>query len=152
MTVLKKNHVTRPVLLVWSTAEEHGLKRMAEAYHTHLQTLTSLDDTDYLADLAYTLCERRSRLLWRSFAVTETIDQLSQTLEKGFLTSRMSVRSPKIAFILTGQGAQWHGMGRELLQFSVYRKSLERAEDYLLGLGCPWLLLGMLSLYARTAS
>lgn len=133
----------RSVLLTWSAIQEGGLRRIAAAYRDHLLTLPPLDGSDYLADLAYTLSERRSRLLWGSFAVADSIEQLDQALEKGFLPAMPLVRAPKVGFIFTGQGAQWYAMGRELLLYPVFRRSLEDAQASFSHLGCPWLLIGM---------
>ena len=141
----KNRSLARPTLLTWSAIDESGLRRIAAAYRAHLLTLPSCDDSVYLADLAYTLSERRGRLLWGSFAVTDSIEHLGQTLDEGFLSAMALVRAPKIGFVFTGQCAQWYAMGRELLQFPVFKRSLRDAETILLGLGCPWLLTGEFS-------
>jgi acyl transferase domain-containing protein len=47
--------------------------------------------------------------------------------------------SPKLGFVFSGQGSQWHAMGRELLhRYPVYRNSVLGASVFLRGLGCPW--------------
>lgn len=56
----------------------------------------------------------------------------------GLLRSRSA---PVISFVFTGQGAQWSGMGRELLGYPVFRTSLEQATKYLQTLGCSWSLI-----------
>ncbi|KAJ2892889.1 hypothetical protein MKZ38_009267 [Zalerion maritima] len=46
---------------------------------------------------------------------------------------------PTLAFVFTGQGAQWYAMGRELYAHPAFRESLEAAEQYLsMTLGSPW--------------
>jgi acyl transferase domain-containing protein len=113
------------------------------AYHYHLQGLPSHEDESrYIADLAYTLSEKRSRLAWRSFAVASSLDQLVQSLEQGLTKPVRSRRSPKIGFVFTGQGAQWYAMGRELLYYPVFRGSLENADSAFRNLGSTWLIVG----------
>lgn len=140
----KHDHEQLPKLFVWSASEESGLKRLATTYHEHLRSLVSRkDESSYLADLAYTLSEKRSRLPWKSFAIARSIDTLQGSLDYSLRQPFRSVRSPKLGFIFTGQGAQWYAMGRELLQYSPFRRSLEEAEAFLRDLGCTWLLIGM---------
>lgn len=44
-----------------------------------------------------------------------------------------------MTFVFTGQGAQWYGMGRELIATSeVFRASLNQANTTLASLGCQW--------------
>jgi acyl transferase domain-containing protein len=65
-----------------------------------------------LPDLAYTLSERRSRLWHRAFVTTNTSSDLD---EGDFVIAKRSTEAPKIAFVFTGQGAQWPQMGKDLL-------------------------------------
>ncbi len=46
----------------------------------------------------------------------------------------------RLAFIFTGQGAQYLGMGRQLVVFPVFRRSMESSEECLKQLGCLWSL------------
>lgn len=50
-----------------------------------------------------------------------------------------TTETPQVAFIFTGQGAPWPRMGFELLQFPVFRESVEKADLYLKTvLHCSW--------------
>jgi acyl transferase domain-containing protein len=63
-----------------------------------------------VADLAYTLGARREHHAHRSFAV---IDGLTQPVFSA--PSKVPKVSPEIAFVFTGQGAQWATMGASLI-------------------------------------
>ncbi|KAK1975928.1 hypothetical protein LZ30DRAFT_693236 [Colletotrichum cereale] len=86
-----------------------------------------------LADLVYTL-SRRSEFPFRaSFSATDTA-QLARKLaeSKDIVASRPRAPAvpemlpPRVLGIFTGQGAQWPGMGRELLSASaVFRGSID---------------------------
>lgn len=55
----------------------------------------------------------------------------------------------QIGFVFTGQGAQWHAMGRELYGqhgYAVYTSALDRADRYLRRLGAHWSLVDELTL------
>jgi acyl transferase domain-containing protein len=64
-----------------------------------------------LRDLAYTLSHRRERLPVRGFCITNGADD-------GTIHSPpFTIQSQKeVAFVFTGQGAQWAQMGKELLE------------------------------------
>lgn len=130
-------------LLVWSAADEGGLARLVAAYHTHFMKapLHILEEPRYLEALSYTLALRRSCLPWRSYAVAESMSALRNLAP---LASR-PIRSTKklgLAFIFSGQGAQYRGMGRELLSFPIFRSTLRSIDGIFRELGCKWSLIG----------
>lgn len=137
----KKSPACLPKVFVWSASDESGLRRIASVYEAHLSKITSCRG-GYLDDLAYTLSEKRSRLLWRSYAIATSIEELKSSLKQGLPSSLRSLTQPQVGFIFTGQGAHWFGMGRELLRYSVFQKSLEDAGIYFQNLGSPWCLMG----------
>jgi acyl transferase domain-containing protein len=54
-----------------------------------------------------------------------------------------AVRQPKLSFIFTGQGAQWAGMGQELMQaYPIFASNMRQADKYLRSIGASWSLLG----------
>ncbi|MCJ1386254.1 hypothetical protein MMC17_009380 [Xylographa soralifera] len=137
----------RPHLLVWSTADEGGLARLAESYDAHVpQLATSLSAAEasaYLSNLAYTLAIRRSSLNWKSFAIARSIFDLHDLRKKISKPVRSRV-DPKLAYVFTGQGAQFARMSKDLFGFPAYLNSLRRSEMYFDGFGCRWSLLSEL--------
>jgi acyl transferase domain-containing protein len=129
-------------LLVWSAAHEAGLTRLAGQYTTCFSD-TANENLDMLQSLAYTLASRRSLLSWRSFVVTESVSDLAD-LNQNISKPMKALGEPSLAFVFTGQGAQWCGMGLDLLVYPTFRQSLLKTQDYLQELGCTWLLLGTL--------
>jgi acyl transferase domain-containing protein len=129
-----------PKLLIWSTADEKGLDRIADSY----ESFTPLPETrkQFLDDLAFTLDSRRSRLPWNSFAIVDCLADL-QSL-KSRLASPVQRRSTelRIGYVFTGQGAQWSAMGRELICYASFSEELTRASEYLKTLGCTWSVTG----------
>ena len=101
---------------------------------------------DYVENLCYSASIRRTHHSHRRAVVVNSPEELSaslQALEKVDLDSlpKPSKRKPKIAFIFSGQGPQWWGMGRELLaQEPVFRAVIEEC-DTLIQKHAQWSLL-----------
>ncbi|KAL9608149.1 MAG: hypothetical protein Q9167_007001 [Letrouitia subvulpina] len=134
-------------LLVWSAVDARALKRMVTAYGRHVgipPCVGTEDSKSYLDHLTYTLGQRRTHLPWRCFATVGHPSVLMQ-LDARLSPPRLSSTEPKLGFVFTGQGAQWYRMGRELLVYPVFRRSLWDAQDYLSSLGCRWSLIEELS-------
>jgi len=134
-------------LFVISAQDKAGLKRVKSTLSEFLKKKDgeikhrSREEEKFLADLAHSLCIRRSLLHWKTYAIASSLKDLCQTLiddQSTALVSRSS-RSPKIGFIFTGQGAQWARMGAELIEYKVFRESVQAADRYLREhLNCTW--------------
>jgi len=129
-------------LCVFSAADESTLKRMMQDYKSYYQD-NILGHGDRIDKLALTLAARRTSMLWRSFALA---DPLSDPQENGLAVSKplRSSSQTGIAFVFTGQGAQYINMGLELLRFPVFKAILVRANGIFADLGCTWSLFGKL--------
>lgn len=136
------NAVTRqPRLLVWSAADKKALERMLESYETSSIDL-GLDDPSKLDCLAVTLGSRRSQMLWRTFAV---FPDAESGQEKKILSPIKPVRSSTdtgLAFVFTGQGAQYVGMGWDLIQYPCFAQTLRQVDDIYGSMGCGWSIFG----------
>ncbi|KAH2773310.1 hypothetical protein KXW10_002572 [Aspergillus fumigatus] len=134
-------------LLVWSTADEEGIERLVETWKPFLSDKREFSRSQrrqYLLDLAYTLGQRRSHLQWRSYAIGDALEDLGSLADR-FTPAIRSTDESHIAFLFTGQGAQWHAMGRELLyRYPIFADSLAESAKYLKTLGCTWDLLNEL--------
>ncbi|KAM7191829.1 Compactin diketide synthase mokB [Rhypophila sp. PSN 637] len=144
---------TGPRLLIWSSHEQKGTEGRAAALAEYLESHTSKDNASnlkFLDKLAFTLSAKRSRFQWRSYAVVSDMESAKAALSKPSKPVRAQ-DSQKAAFIFTGQGAQWFGMGRELQVYPVYRESIEAAAAYMKSHGADWDLTAELSKDKKTS-
>ncbi|KAF4443746.1 putative polyketide synthase [Fusarium austroafricanum] len=142
--------VSRARSFCFSTFDEAGAARMAQAYHDFLNssskanTAGSDQEQQFLDDLSYTLNKHRTPFPWRFSAVADSITGLAEKLKQSPSPVRATV-DPKLGFVFTGQGAQWYAMGRELMPaYPIFSASIFTADSYLRNLGCPWSLIGEL--------
>ena len=94
-------------------------------------------DSPVLPDLVYTLGARRNHHPYRLTIVANSMSEVVQELD-GFAVKQESPKArtsftprpehpPRVAFVMSGQGPQWWGMGRELMRHEpVFRKTIER--------------------------
>lgn len=141
-----------PLIFAFSSFDEQGVQRNANTLGKYLKDMLSDPSSNaknYLNDLAYTLATKRTNFQWRSYYLSNSLDDLTQKLatDSSLLKPVRTRGVPNIGFVFTGQGAQWYAMGRELLVFSAFKDSLESASRYMQELGSPWSLHGKFLAY-----
>ncbi|OQE88936.1 hypothetical protein PENNAL_c0015G05170 [Penicillium nalgiovense] len=115
----------RPYTLFVSANDAKSLKGNIEALCNHLVNPRVKVS---LADLAYTLTKRRSRLWHRAFITTRS----SEIRENDFTVGKRGSQPPKVSFVFTGQGAQWPQMGKDLLKYFPWTRSILEELDEVL--------------------
>lgn len=119
----------RPQLLVFSASHEASLNHSIKKYERYL-----LENGPSVPDLAYTLSARREHMAHRAYCVTDD-GKPPLTVSR---PAKVSKTIPELAFVFTGQGAQWPRMGAQLLaDFPVVRESFEKMEYALSTLPTP---------------
>ena len=130
-------------VFVWSSFDEAGIKRLTTTMLKHLRKKASeiLDEEIYLRDLSYTLAVKRTAFSWRSYVICDSLDSLQEKLKSGVSEPVRATGSPNLGYVFTGQGAQWHAMGRELMCYRNFKNSIYESTICLLQLGCSWSLI-----------
>ncbi len=150
--------VARPWPLMLSARSEKALQASAANLSAWVkQHAESNGSSPLLPDLAYTLGARRNHhphqltLTAANWAeLTEELDafakgESSQKIRSGFRARRET--APRIGFIMSGQGPQWWGMGRELMKHEpVFRAAMERCDAALR----PWASFSLLEELGRS--
>jgi acyl transferase domain-containing protein len=87
----------RKELLIFSAGHPESVKSMVKKYQNYLAKFP-----DRLRKIAYNLSERRERLKYRAFCLSNGSQLLSET------AAAPCRNLNQIAFVFTGQGAQWY--------------------------------------------
>lgn len=154
---LPLDHPQRPWPLVLSARSENALKAAAFRLSTWLEDHEQSNGTSpVLPDLAYTLGARRNHHQYRLTFTARTAHEAIATLnafgvgqevpnvKSGFSPRRETVA--RVGFVMSGQGPQWWGMGRELMKNEpVFRKSMEACAEALK----PWAKFSLLEELAK---
>jgi acyl transferase domain-containing protein len=140
-----------PRLIVVSAFDKPTLERVIDLHSEWMKTQGSTfqENPELLQDLAYTLMKRRNVLRYRSFALLDR-KSIEEEAEQRFSAPVRAMNQPRVCFVFTGQGAQWAGMGKDLLQFPVFRDTVMEANRYFEEMGTPWTVIGMLAIRVLT--
>jgi acyl transferase domain-containing protein/thioesterase domain-containing protein len=123
-------------LLPISARSEKALKHMAANLAEHLEKHSDIP----IADAAFTLQSGRREFSHRSFAVcrnpAEAVEKLRRPLPRGSASREERAGRNGLAFLFSGQGSQYAGMGWGLYQAEpLYRAEIDRCCDII----HPWL-------------
>ncbi|WP_265593233.1 type I polyketide synthase [Verrucomicrobium sp. BvORR034] len=144
--------------LVLSARSEEALRGNAARVADWLEARSNANgSTPLLPDLTYTLGARRNHHQYRMTLVPQTMPEAIEELRayaagspgpkvQASFTPRPE-QAPKVGFVMSGQGPQWWGMGRELMKHEpVFRATMERCAEAMK----PWARFSLLEELART--
>jgi len=117
-------------LLPLSARTDTALARQRERLAAHLAAHPELD----LADVAYTLRVGRRELARRAaVVVTDPADAIAALADDArVVTGVADRRAPRVAFLFSGQGAQYAGMGAQLYDLEpTFRAAVDECADIL---------------------
>ncbi|KAA8649458.1 putative Nonribosomal peptide synthetase [Aspergillus tanneri] len=121
----------RPYLVPLTSHTERSGKLMANKLSDYMQRNQEVN----ISTFAMTLSRRRTMHRFRSFAIGSNAESLLSSLEEPLPVAQWKGkldRLPRIGLVFTGQGAQWFGMGRALIeQCPLYLQTLEKCDQIL---------------------
>lgn len=126
--------------------DKKALAQRARDLNAYLVRYPTIFDHQLLGNIAYTLGQRRSFFQWRLAASASNDKELAEFLTCESEPHR-AAQEPVIAFVFTGQGAQWLGMGKELFTgYPVFKKTMQAVDACLATLGAGFSIVDELSL------
>jgi len=148
---LKTEGIERPRHLVCLSARSpQALSAQAKRYVEHLNS----DCGDSLADIAFSSTAGREHFNHRAAMIVSSLPELQKKLQSLALDADSTEvdrnhlqtdRAPKVAFLFTGQGSQYAGMGRLLYETQpTFRAVIDRCAEILE----PYLDRPLVSLFA----
>ena len=131
-------------MLCLSASDSDGIERQAKLLVQYLQ---DRHGSGLMDDLVYTLGQRRSMHKYRYAIHGESIQEMQSILGRTKFNAPKASGDRRLAFLFTGQGAQWPRMGCELLSaYPVFNESFQAADKRMKSLGATWSLLGISTL------
>lgn len=129
-------------LFVMTANDKASLLAVVKKMVVYLEQRPEIFQKDLMENFAYTLGQRRSLLQWRAAISTDSsFDFIESINSDKVVPCKQSAEKPRLGFIFTGQGAQWHAMGRELYhQYPIYAAAIDRSSECLRQLGADWSL------------
>lgn len=128
-----------------SAFEESSLVEQLRRLRAYLSQKSTTNTNELMRDLAFTLSERRTNHLFKAAVIGDSPAAVAAALSERVKIQK-GPRKPAVGFVFTGQGAQWRGMGKELLEVCpVFRQSIQRIDCFMAQMGAPICILGPIS-------
>jgi amino acid adenylation domain-containing protein/thioester reductase-like protein len=121
----------RPYLLPLTSQSDKADTLVANKLSEYISSATGLTPSV----LAMALSQRRTMHRYRSFAIGTDMNSLLTSINNPMPVAQWKSkldRVPRLGFVFTGQGAQWFGMGRTLIeQCPLFLQTLEKCDRIL---------------------
>src|SRR5258708_1058779 len=151
-------HTERAWPLVLSARSEKALRSSASRLRDWSDERSKANgNSPMLPDLAYTLGAKRNHHPYRLTLVAHSMGEVVEELN-GYLGDQKGSKvrtafaprpeqTPRVAFVMSGQGPQWWGMGGELMRYEpTFRESIERCDAAMR----PWARFSLLEELGRS--
>jgi acyl transferase domain-containing protein/non-ribosomal peptide synthetase component F len=111
-----------------SARSETALEQLVQRYQEFLES----EPEHSLRDICFTANTGRAHFSFRTAVIGADAESMKQLLQSFTKREKRSPSIPKIAFLFTGQGSQYLGMGRQLYDTNAsFRRTLHECDEIL---------------------
>ncbi|OQE31225.1 hypothetical protein PENSTE_c001G09701 [Penicillium steckii] len=129
-------------LFLISANDKDSLKTRISDFGVYFEQRPEVFENSLFGNFAYTLGSKLSHLSYRVAVSATTLDELGIRLAQLKINPVRVLGAPTVAFVFTGQGAQWAQMGIPLMaDYPIFKSAVERADECLRNLGAEFSLL-----------
>ncbi|KAF3398157.1 Compactin diketide synthase mokB [Penicillium rolfsii] len=129
-------------LFLMSANDKESLRTRIQDFGIYFEQRPEVFENSLFGNFAHTLGTKLSHLSYRVALSATSLDELGVKLAQLKTSPIRVLGTPTIAFVFTGQGAQWAGMGVFTMgEYPIFAKAIERADKCLRGLGAEFSLL-----------
>ncbi len=129
---IKKNNIKRPLnILTVSAKDEDVLEKYISTHHKYITEKQNIDLTDYCytANTGRAVFENRAAFVFKD--KDELLEKLKDNSPDSFSNNQI-LKEIKVAFLFTGQGAQYIKMGEELYKTEpAFKKEFDKCNEIL---------------------
>ncbi|KAL3469565.1 acyl transferase/acyl hydrolase/lysophospholipase [Aspergillus californicus] len=132
------DHGNRTRIFVFTGPDETSVTGQTHWLQQRIRESGDDGSDEWVNNLAYTMNGTHAHHSCRAALIAASSANLMDKLNTGFKIHNAHER-PIVGFVFTGQGAQWPGMGKELLEaYPIFRKSMEQVDEYLRPIGASF--------------
>lgn len=129
-------------LFLISANDKDSLKTRIHDFGVYFEQRPEVFENSLFGNFAYTLGSKLSQLSYRLAVSATSLDELGIRLAQLKVNPARVLGAPTIAFVFTGQGAQWAQMGIPLMaDYPVFKSAIVQADECLRKLGAEFSLL-----------
>ncbi|KAJ5683111.1 hypothetical protein N7462_006276 [Penicillium macrosclerotiorum] len=129
-------------LFLISANDKDSLRIRIQDYGIYFEQRPEVFENSLFGNFAHTVGTKLSHLSYRVALPAASLDELGIKMAQLKANPVRVLGTPTIAFVFTGQGAQWAQMGIPLMdEYPVFRSAIERADKCLRVLGAEFSLL-----------